>query len=183
MFLSTGTFLRGLIHLGEKRIPAGRVGDEPSVGLAEALYASGMRMGRLKTGTPPRLDGRTIDFSHLTEQQGDTPPVPFSFLTDEIKVPQVSCHLTYTTTETHEIIERNLSKSINTSKTSRVVPATSVTIAASLSARAFNRLDLPTFGRPARTIRKPSLNISPPRGSRLWRVKSSTNDSSDAVTV
>ncbi len=109
--LTTGTFLRGLIHLGEKRIPAGRVGDEPSVGLAETLYASGMRMGRLKTGTPPRLDGRTIDFSQLTEQQGDTPPVPFSFLTGEIKVPQVSCHLTYTTAETHDIIERNLSKS------------------------------------------------------------------------
>ena len=109
--LTTGTFLRGLIHLGEKRIPAGRVGDQPSVGLAETLYASGMRMGRLKTGTPPRLDGRSIDFSNLTEQQGDTPPIPFSFLTDAIKVPQVSCHLTYTTAETHEIIERNLSKS------------------------------------------------------------------------
>lgn len=109
--LTTGTFLRGLIHLGEKRIPAGRVGDEPSVGLAETLYSSGMGMGRLKTGTPPRLDGRTIDFSSLTEQEGDSPPVPFSFLTDVIKTPQISCHLTYTTAETHEIIERNLSKS------------------------------------------------------------------------
>ncbi len=111
MVLTTGTFLRGLIHLGEKRIPAGRVGDEPSIGLAETLYASGMRMGRLKTGTPPRLDGRTIDFSALREQLGDCPPTPFSFLTNQIETPQVSCHLTDTTAETHRIIEQNLSKS------------------------------------------------------------------------
>ena len=109
--LTTGTFLRGLIHLGEKRVPAGRVGDAPAIGLAETLYSSGMRMGRLKTGTPPRLDGRSIDFSGLAEQLGDTPPTPFSFLTGEISTPQVSCHLTQTTAETHQIIEENLSKS------------------------------------------------------------------------
>ncbi len=109
--LTTGTFLRGLIHLGDKRVPAGRVGDAPAVGLAETLYSSGMRMGRLKTGTPPRLDGKTIDFSGLTEQVGDTPPTPFSFLTSEIDTPQVSCHLTQTTEQTHRIIEDNLSKS------------------------------------------------------------------------
>ncbi len=109
--LTTGTFLRGLIHLGEKRVPAGRVGDAPAVALAETLYSSGMRMGRLKTGTPPRLDGRTIDFSSLKEQAGDDPATPFSFLTKEIKTPQVSCHLTQTTPQTHAIIEQNLSKS------------------------------------------------------------------------
>lgn len=109
--LTTGTFLRGLIHLGEKRVPAGRVGDAPAVALAETLYSSGMRMGRLKTGTPPRLDGRTIDFSELKEQAGDDPATPFSFLTSRIETPQVSCHLTHTTTETHNIIESNLSKS------------------------------------------------------------------------
>ena len=109
--LTTGTFLRGLIHLGDRRVPAGRVGDAPAVELAETLYASGMQMGRLKTGTPPRLDGRTIDFSALNEQKGDSPPEPFSFLTDRIRVPQISCHLTGTTAETHGIIERNLTKS------------------------------------------------------------------------
>ncbi|MEM8689863.1 MAG: tRNA uridine-5-carboxymethylaminomethyl(34) synthesis enzyme MnmG [Pseudomonadota bacterium] len=109
--LTTGTFLRGLIHLGDKRVPAGRVGDAPAVKLAETLYESGMEMGRLKTGTPPRLDGRTIDFTVLKEQEGDAPPTPFSFLTDEIKVPQVNCHLTATTAETHAIIEKNLTKS------------------------------------------------------------------------
>ncbi len=80
--LTTGTFLRGLIHIGEKKIPAGRIGEAPSVGLGERLYGLGLRMGRLKTGTPPRLDGRTIDFSALQVQHGDAPPVPFSFLTE-----------------------------------------------------------------------------------------------------
>src|SRR5689334_5574667 len=79
--LTTGTFLRGLIHIGEKKIPAGRVGDQPSVGLSEKLYSMGFSMGRLKTGTPPRLDGKTIDWAQLDVQHGDDPPTPFSFLT------------------------------------------------------------------------------------------------------
>ena len=109
--LTTGTFLKGLIHIGDKRIPAGRVGDAPAVGLSERLYGAGLRMGRLKTGTPPRLDGRTIDWASLKEQKGDSPPVPFSFMTDEIEVPQVSCYLTATNAKTHQIISENLEKS------------------------------------------------------------------------
>ncbi|ODS01165.1 tRNA uridine 5-carboxymethylaminomethyl modification protein [Methyloceanibacter methanicus] len=108
--LTTGTFLRGLIHIGETRIPAGRMGEAPALGLSERLYGLGLRMGRLKTGTPPRLDGKTIDWARLQEQPGDTPPVPFSFLTDTIATPQVPCHITYTSEETHRIIEANLSR-------------------------------------------------------------------------
>jgi tRNA uridine 5-carboxymethylaminomethyl modification enzyme len=106
--LTTGTFLRGLIHLGEKKIPAGRVGEGPSVGLATTLYGLSLRMGRLKTGTPPRLDGRTIDYASLEVQPGDDPPYPFSFVTTQITAPQVVCHITRTTPETHDVIRANL---------------------------------------------------------------------------
>ncbi|WP_026873249.1 tRNA uridine-5-carboxymethylaminomethyl(34) synthesis enzyme MnmG [Inquilinus limosus] len=106
--LTTGTFLRGLIHIGEEKRPAGRVGDAPSIGLAETLHRLGLTLGRLKTGTPPRLDGRTIDWAALEEQKGDDPPIPFSDLTDRITVPQVSCFITYTTPAAHELIRANL---------------------------------------------------------------------------
>ncbi|WP_436643727.1 tRNA uridine-5-carboxymethylaminomethyl(34) synthesis enzyme MnmG [Microbaculum sp. FT89] len=109
--VTTGTFLRGLIHLGEKTWPAGRVGDNPSVRLAERIDSFGFRLGRLKTGTPPRLDGRTIDWASLQRQPGDTEPVPFSFLTTKIQTPQIDCHITRTVARTHEIIEANLGRS------------------------------------------------------------------------
>jgi tRNA uridine 5-carboxymethylaminomethyl modification enzyme len=108
--LTTGTFLKGLIHIGETRIPAGRVGDAPAVGLSDRLYALGLRLGRLKTGTPARLDGRTIRYDGLDAQPGDEPPVPFSFLTDRIETPQVMCHITHTTEETHRLIAGNLDR-------------------------------------------------------------------------
>lgn len=106
--LTTGTFLNGLIHIGEEQRPAGRVGDAPSIGLAATLHRLGLTLGRLKTGTPPRLDGRTIDWAALEEQKGDDPPVPFSDLTSRITVPQVSCHITYTTPAAHALIRANL---------------------------------------------------------------------------
>ncbi|HXC57498.1 MAG TPA: tRNA uridine-5-carboxymethylaminomethyl(34) synthesis enzyme MnmG [Rhizomicrobium sp.] len=117
--LTTGTFLKGLIHIGEKTIPAGRAAsngaaisqgniDEPSIGLSDKLYAMGLAMGRLKTGTPPRLDRTTIDWAELEVQQGDEPPVPFSFLTTAITTPQTVCHITRTTPATHDIIRANL---------------------------------------------------------------------------
>ncbi|MDP2123472.1 MAG: tRNA uridine-5-carboxymethylaminomethyl(34) synthesis enzyme MnmG, partial [Parvibaculum sp.] len=106
--LTTGTFLRGMIHLGTTRIPAGRVGEAPALGLSERLYSLGFQLGRLKTGTPPRLDGSTIDWAALEVQPGDTPPVPFSFLTRAITTPQVNCHITRTTEAGHRIIEDNL---------------------------------------------------------------------------
>ncbi len=109
--LTTGTFLRGLIHIGDQKIPAGRAGEAPALGLSEKLDAAGFRLGRLKTGTPPRLDGRTIDWSGLDVQPGDDPPIPFSFLTERIEVPQISCYLTGTNTRTHAIIEDNLVRS------------------------------------------------------------------------
>ncbi|HEX2255752.1 MAG TPA: tRNA uridine-5-carboxymethylaminomethyl(34) synthesis enzyme MnmG, partial [Afifellaceae bacterium] len=109
--LTTGTFLRGLIHLGERSWPAGRVGEAPSIGLAETLARSGLRMGRLKTGTPPRLDGRTIDWSALEAQPGDDPPEPFSALTDRITTPQIVCHITRTNPATHAIVRENLNRS------------------------------------------------------------------------
>lgn len=112
VILTTGTFLRGLIHMGETKIPAGRVrGDgveEPSTALAETLHRLGFKLGRLKTGTPARLDGRTIDYASLEQQDGDDPPRPFSYLTDRITTPQVPCHITTTTPATHEIIRANL---------------------------------------------------------------------------
>ena len=106
--LTTGTFLRGLIHIGERTTPAGRIGDAPALGLSETLEKFGFRLGRLKTGTPARLDGRTIDWASLQEQPGDNPPDPFSFLNSEITVPQIPCHMTWTTEATHEIIRANL---------------------------------------------------------------------------
>lgn len=106
--LTTGTFLRGLIHCGEKKIPAGRVGDAPAVGLALALEKQRFNLGRLKTGTPARLDGTTIDWTNLEAQHGDDPQVPFSYLTDKITLPQIACYITQTTARTHEIIRENL---------------------------------------------------------------------------
>jgi tRNA uridine 5-carboxymethylaminomethyl modification enzyme len=108
--LTTGTFLRGLIHIGETKIPAGRMGEAPALGLSERLYGLGLRMGRLKTGTPPRLDGQTIDWARLEVQPGDVPPVPFSFLTERIAMPQVPCHITNTTEETHAVIAGNIDR-------------------------------------------------------------------------
>jgi tRNA uridine 5-carboxymethylaminomethyl modification enzyme len=109
--LTTGTFLKGVIHRGEERIPAGRVGDAPAIGLADRLYAMGLRMGRLKTGTPARLDGRTIAWERLEMQPADDEPVPFSFLTEAITTPQIQCGVTYTTAETHRIIAERLTES------------------------------------------------------------------------
>lgn len=109
--LTTGTFLKGVIHLGAQRIPAGRVGDAPSIGLSDRLYAAGLPMGRLKTGTPARLDGRTIAWDRVGRQEGDADPVPFSFLTARIDTPQVACGVTHTTAETHRIIAENLGES------------------------------------------------------------------------
>jgi tRNA uridine 5-carboxymethylaminomethyl modification enzyme len=117
--LTTGTFLNGLIHMGETKIPAGRAAssseaigqnkvDAPSIGLSKTLYSLGLAMGRLKTGTPPRLDGKTIDWAALEVQHGDDPPSPFSFLTERITTPQTVCHITRTTPETHAIIRANL---------------------------------------------------------------------------
>jgi tRNA uridine 5-carboxymethylaminomethyl modification enzyme len=109
--LTTGTFLKGVIHLGEERIPAGRAGEAPAIGLADRLYALGLSMGRLKTGTPARLDGRTIAWDRLDSQAADDVPSPFSFLTDRITNPQVACGVTATTPETHRIIAERLSES------------------------------------------------------------------------
>ncbi len=105
--LTTGTFLNGLIHRGEARIPAGRVGEAPALKLSETLSQIGFALGRLKTGTPPRLDGRTIDWAGLDLQPGDDPPEPFSFLTDKITVDQVHCGVTSTTPEAHRLILEN----------------------------------------------------------------------------
>src|SRR6218665_1640725 len=109
--LTTGTFLRGLIHRGEETIPAGRVGEKPVLGLSVRLEALGLQLGRLKTGTPARLDATSIDFSVLEEQPGDDVPEPFSMLTAAITTPQVSCFITRTTAETHRIIADNLHRS------------------------------------------------------------------------
>lgn len=106
--LTTGTFLRGLIHIGETRIPAGRVDEAPSLGLSATLERHGFPLGRLKTGTPPRLDGRSIDWAGLEMQPGDDPPEPFSALTEAITTPQISCAITRTTLATHELIRANL---------------------------------------------------------------------------
>ena len=108
--LTTGTFLNGLIHIGDERVPAGRVGEKPALKLSERLYGMGLSLGRLKTGTPARLISKTIDWSVLEMQPADDPPVPFSFLTEKITVPQISCGITYTNAETHEIIRQNLSR-------------------------------------------------------------------------
>ncbi|MEO1014548.1 MAG: tRNA uridine-5-carboxymethylaminomethyl(34) synthesis enzyme MnmG [Pseudomonadota bacterium] len=117
--LTTGTFLKGVIHIGDRRIPAGRARgasteegvEPPALRLSDRLYAAGFRMGRLKTGTPARLDGRTIDWPRLERQPADADPVPFSFLTDKIRVPQIECGITHTSRETHRIIETNIARS------------------------------------------------------------------------
>jgi len=109
--VTTGTFLNGLIHIGLDSFPAGRAGEFPSLGLSDSLRTLGLKMGRLKTGTPPRLDSKTIDFSKTEPQHGDTPPRPFSYTTDEIKNPQLPCYITYTNVETHRIILDNLDRS------------------------------------------------------------------------
>ncbi|MHA7873340.1 MAG: tRNA uridine-5-carboxymethylaminomethyl(34) synthesis enzyme MnmG, partial [Hyphococcus sp.] len=120
--LTTGTFLKGVIHIGDRRIPAGRANargadptwggvEPPALGLSARLYGLGLTLGRLKTGTPPRLDGRTIDWARLEMQPADDEPVPFSFLTDRIEAPQISCGITYTGRQTHSIIEDNIGKS------------------------------------------------------------------------
>ena len=109
--LTTGTFLAGLIHIGERKIPAGRVGEPPAQGISEQLRLGGLRLGRLKTGTPARLDGRTICWSALEEQKGDAVPSPFSFMTDRITGRQVSCFITQTTRATHQAIAANIHRS------------------------------------------------------------------------
>jgi tRNA uridine 5-carboxymethylaminomethyl modification enzyme len=109
--LTTGTFLRGLIHIGERHFPAGRYGENPSVGLSSTLERAGFGLGRLKTGTPPRLDGKTIDWASLESQKADEDPVPFSLLTDRITTPQIECGITRTTHATHALIRANLGRS------------------------------------------------------------------------
>ena len=109
--LTTGTFLRGLIHVGERQTPAGRVGEAPSLGLSRTLERAGFALGRLKTGTPPRLDGRTIDWKSLEMQPGDEPPEPFSMLTERIENPQIECGITRTTAATHAVIRANVHRS------------------------------------------------------------------------
>ena len=109
--LTTGTFLKGLIHIGDKRIPAGRHGEAPAIGLSDRLYGAGFAMGRLKTGTPARLQSSSIDWASLEKQYADDEPSPFSFLTEKITNPQLACGVTYTNAETHRIIEQSLSKS------------------------------------------------------------------------
>jgi tRNA uridine 5-carboxymethylaminomethyl modification enzyme len=111
LVLTTGTFLRGLIHIGERQIPAGRVGEAPAMGLSGALERVGLALGRLKTGTPPRLDGRTIDWASLEMQPGDEPPEPFSTLTTRIENPQIQCGITRTTEATHAVIRANVHRS------------------------------------------------------------------------
>ena len=109
--ITTGTFLRGLIHLGEKSWPAGRVGEAPALGLSASFERAGFTLGRLKTGTPPRLDGTTIDWSAVEMQPGDDPPEPFSVMTDRITTPQIQCGITRTTSRTHEVIRANVHRS------------------------------------------------------------------------
>ncbi len=111
LVLTTGTFLRGVIHIGTKTFPAGRMGESPAIRLGERLQELGLGLGRLKTGTPPRLDGGTIDWDMLERQSGDAEPEPFSFLTEAIRTPQVDCFITHTTPKGHAIIEKNLGAS------------------------------------------------------------------------
>ena len=108
--LTTGTFLNGVIHRGTTMVPAGRLGEQPALKLSERLYGLGLAMGRLKTGTPPRLDGRSINWQALARQAGDNPPLPFSFMTDKITTPQIDCHITATNQATHGIIRANLDR-------------------------------------------------------------------------
>ena len=106
--LTTGTFLRGMIHCGNNTTPAGRIGDAPAIGLAKTLERMDFKLGRLKTGTPPRLDGKTINWRLLEPQPGDTPPEPMSYLTSQIACAQRPCHITYTNPEVHKIIQENI---------------------------------------------------------------------------
>jgi tRNA uridine 5-carboxymethylaminomethyl modification enzyme len=109
--LTTGTFLRGLIHIGERKIRAGRMNEQASMGLSETMARTGFKLGRLKTGTPPRLDGRTVDWASLEMQAADEQPVPFSLMTDRIENPQIECGITRTTASTHALIRANLDRS------------------------------------------------------------------------
>lgn len=111
VILTSGTFLRGVIHIGDVSRPGGRMGDRPSIKLAERLDSFSLPLGRLKTGTPPRLDGRTIAWTELERQDGDVEPTLFSFLSHSVSAPQIACGITHTNTKTHDIIERNLSRS------------------------------------------------------------------------
>jgi tRNA uridine 5-carboxymethylaminomethyl modification enzyme len=111
VIVTTGTFLKGLIHIGLENFSAGRAGEFPSIGLADSLSSLGLKMGRLKTGTPPRLDAKTIDFSKTGLQYGDDPPQPFSYSTEKITNPQLPCYITYTNNETHKIIRSSLDRS------------------------------------------------------------------------
>ena len=111
VILTTGTFLKGLIHIGLKNFPGGRAGEFPSMELSDSLRGLGFQLGRLKTGTPPRIDGRSIDFSKTIIQHGDEPPIPFSYSTEKIINSQLPCYLTYTNAETHNIIKDNLDRS------------------------------------------------------------------------
>lgn len=111
LVITTGTFLRGLIHQGETKTPAGRIGEKPAIRLGETLQNLGFTIGRLKTGTPARLDGKSIDWSVTEQQPGDNPPTPFSFLNTEITTPQIPCHITHTTAEAHQVIRDNLHRS------------------------------------------------------------------------
>lgn len=109
--LTTGTFLRGLIHIGDRRIPAGRMNEAPALGFSTVLENAGFKLGRLKTGTPARLDGKTIDWGKVGWQEADADPIPFSFMTDRIEVPQIKCGITRTTSATHKIIQENIHRS------------------------------------------------------------------------
>ncbi|EHK58627.1 tRNA uridine-5-carboxymethylaminomethyl(34) synthesis enzyme MnmG [Allomesorhizobium alhagi] len=111
LVLTTGTFLRGLIHIGERKFPAGRMNEKAALELSESMMRAGFKLGRLKTGTPPRLDGRTIAWDSLDKQAADVEPVPFSLMTDRISNPQIDCAITRTTPSTHEVIRANLSRS------------------------------------------------------------------------
>ncbi|QKX01833.1 tRNA uridine-5-carboxymethylaminomethyl(34) synthesis enzyme MnmG [Wolbachia endosymbiont of Cruorifilaria tuberocauda] len=120
--LTTGTFLEGIIHIGKRTTPSGRMGEKSTIGLANTLRKYNFKLGRLRTGTPPRLDRSTINFSVLQEQAGDNPPIPFSYLTEKIKQPQVSCFITYTNENTHRIIQENLHKSASSYLCNIVAP-------------------------------------------------------------
>ncbi len=111
VILTTGTFLRGVIHIGDQKTPAGRVGETPSYGISKTLEAHKFSLARLKTGTPPRIDKNSINFTNLEEQHGDNPPQPFSYLNNAITTPQIPCYITYTNQKTHEVIKNNLHKS------------------------------------------------------------------------
>lgn len=111
LIVTAGTFLNGLIHIGDEQIPSGRTGEPPSRTLAESLKSFGLTWGRLKTGTPPRLDRRSIDFTRFELDPGDDPPVPFSFLTRAITQPQIACHILHTSPETHALVRANITRS------------------------------------------------------------------------